>query len=66
MTEIEVIDRKIKIERDKHTKEGNDNADALMRIRRQLIDKATQVTKDPFAKIQPLKKSSNYEWNFEY
>lgn len=66
MTEIEVIDRKIKVERDKRTKEGNDNADELMRIRRQLIDKATQVTKDPFAKIQPLKKSSNYEWNFDY
>jgi hypothetical protein len=66
MTELEIIDQKISVEKRKNTEQGYQNAQELMRIKRTLIDKATQVTKDPFAKIQPLKKSSNYEWNFDY
>jgi hypothetical protein len=65
MTELEVIDDKIKRAKAKNTKDGYDEAYELMRIKRKLLDKATKVTKDPFAKIQPLKKSSGYEWNFD-
>lgn len=66
MTELEIIDQKISVEKSKRTDQGYKNAQELMRIKRVLINKATQVTKDPFAKIQPLKKSSNYEWNYDY
>lgn len=66
MTELEIIDQKISVEKRKNTEQGYKNAQELMRIKRVLINKATQVTKDPFAKIQPLKKSSNYEWNYDY
>ena len=65
MTELEVIDDKISRAKRKGTQEGFNEAYELMRIKRRLIDKASKVTSDPFAKIQPLRRSSNYEWDFD-
>jgi hypothetical protein len=62
--ELEIIDDKIKRAKAKNTQAGYNEAYELMRIKRKLLDKATKVTKDPFARIQPLKNSrSTYDWD---
>lgn len=56
VTELQIIDDKIRRARDKGDYEA---AYELMRIRRKMVDKASKITKDPIAKVKPLDSPMN-------
>jgi hypothetical protein len=62
MTEISIIDDKI---RKANANKDYDAKYQLIRIRRQLLDKATKVTRDPIAKIKPLRNHSHIDYDFD-
>jgi len=56
VTEIQIIDDKIRRARDKGDYEASYE---LMRIRRKMVDKASQITKDPIAKVKATSNPMN-------
>ena len=66
MTEIEIIDHKISVARASRTKEGNQKAYELMRIRRKLMDKAAALTNSPIESGKPQHQRNYYNYDFDY